>query len=110
VSAVPLSGLRKAYPSFELLSDDTQQVLFDDIACVFQARGFTPLNSSKIPIICGLLATAALTIATAYVTSETAVMSYISLAYLLSGVASASIWALVTAATPPDYIASSGSI
>jgi MFS family permease len=37
-------------------------------------------------------------------------MSYISLAYLLSGVASASIWALVTAAAPPDYIASSGSI
>jgi nitrate/nitrite transporter NarK len=37
-------------------------------------------------------------------------MSYVSLAYLLSGVASASIWALVTAAAPPDYIASSGSI
>lgn len=74
------------------------------------ARGFTPLNSRKIPIICGLLGTAALTIATAYAASETAVMSYVSLAYLLSGVASASIWALVTAAAPPDYIASSGSI
>jgi MFS family permease len=74
------------------------------------ARGFSPLNSRKIPIICGLLGTAALTIATAYAASETAVMSYISLAYMLSGVASASIWALVTAAAPPDYIASSGSI
>ena len=74
------------------------------------ARGFTPLNSRKVPIVCGLLATALLTIATAYTTSETAVMSYVSLAYLLSGVASASIWALVTAAAPPDYIASSGSI
>jgi nitrate/nitrite transporter NarK len=38
------------------------------------------------------------------------VMTYVSLAYLLSGVASASIWAIVTAAAPPDYIASSGSI
>jgi len=74
------------------------------------AHGFTPLNSRKIPIIVGLLGTAALTIATAYATSETAVMSYVSLAYLLSGVASASIWAIVTAAAPPDYIASSGSI
>jgi MFS family permease len=74
------------------------------------AHGFTPLNSRKIPIICGLLGTAALTIATAYATSETAVMSYVSLAYLLSGIASASIWAIVTAAAPPDYIASSGSI
>ena len=50
------------------------------------------------------------TIATAYAASEPAVMSYISLAYMLSGVASASIWALVTAAAPPDSIASSGSI
>jgi MFS family permease len=74
------------------------------------ARGFTPLNSRKIPIICGLLGTAALTIATAYATSEATVMTYVSLAYLLSGVASASIWAIVTAAAPPDYIASSGSI
>ena len=74
------------------------------------ARGFTPLNSRKIPIICGLLGTAALTIATAHATTETTVMSYVSLAYLLSGVASASIWAIVTAAAPPDYIASSGSI
>jgi nitrate/nitrite transporter NarK len=39
-----------------------------------------------------------------------AVMSYVSLAYLLSGIASASIWAIVTAAAPPDYIASCGSI
>jgi nitrate/nitrite transporter NarK len=53
---------------------------------------------------------AALTIATAYATSEATVMTYVSLAYLLSGVASASIWAIVTAAAPPDYIASSGSI
>jgi hypothetical protein len=30
------------------------------------AGGFSPLNSRKIPIICGLLGTAALTIATAY--------------------------------------------
>ena len=37
-------------------------------------------------------------------------MSYVSLAYLLSGVASASVWAIVTAAAPPDYVASSGSI
>lgn len=74
------------------------------------ARGFTPLNSRKLPIICGLLGTAALTIATAYATTQIAVMSYVSIAYLLSGVASASIWAIVTAAAPPDYIASSGSI
>ena len=74
------------------------------------ARGFTPFNSRKIPIICGLLGTAALTIATAYATSEAAVMSYVSLAYLLSGVASASVWAIVTSAAPPDYIAPSGSI
>jgi MFS family permease len=74
------------------------------------ARGFTPLNSRKIPIICGLLGTGALTIATAYAGSATAVMTCVSLAYFLSAIASASIWAIVTAAAPPDYVASSGSI
>jgi MFS family permease len=73
-------------------------------------RGFTPLNSRKIPIIFGLLGTGALTIATAYASSTTAVMTYISLAYFLSAIASASIWAIVTAAAPPDYVASTGSI
>jgi MFS family permease len=74
------------------------------------ARGFTPMTSRKIPIVFGLLGMATLTIATAYATSETEVMTFVSIAYFMGGIAGASTWALVSAAAPPDYVASCGSI
>jgi MFS family permease len=67
-------------------------------------------TSRKIPIVFGLLGMATLTIATAYATSETEVMTFVSIAYFMGGIAGASTWALVSAAAPPDYVASCGSI
>jgi sugar phosphate permease len=73
-------------------------------------HGFSPLNSRKIPICGGLLGSALLTIMTAYVSDNTLVITYISISYFLTGLSTASIWAIVTATAPPDYIASCGSI
>jgi cyanate permease len=73
-------------------------------------RGLSPLTSRKIPTIVGLCGTAALTIATAYTRDNNAVITLISLSYFLAGLSSAAIWAIVTAAAPPDYVGSYGSI
>ncbi len=53
---------------------------------------------------------AILTIATAYASDNTLVMTFISCSYFLAGVSSAAIWALATAAAPPDYVGSFGSL
>jgi MFS family permease len=72
--------------------------------------GFSPLTSRKIPTILGLCGTAALTIVTAYAHDNAVVIGLISLPYFLAGLSSAAIWAIVTAAAPPDYVGSYGSI
>jgi MFS family permease len=76
----------------------------------FCARGFAPLTARKIPTVTAFIGTAALTIATAYAGSNTAVVTLISFSYLLSGLSSAAIWSMVTASAPPDYVGSFGSI
>jgi MFS family permease len=73
-------------------------------------RGFTPLACRKIPLVSGLIGMAAVTIATAYASDNAVVIFYISVAYFLGGLSSAAIWAIVTAAAPPDYVGSFGSI
>jgi MFS family permease len=73
-------------------------------------RGFSPLTSRKIPTVLGLCGTAVLTIVTAHTHDNNAVITLISLSYFLAGLSSAAIWAIVTAAAPPDYVGSFGSI
>jgi MFS family permease len=73
-------------------------------------RGFSPLACRKIPLVSGMVGMAVVTIATAYASDNTLVIFYISIAYFLGGLSSAAIWAIVTAAAPPDYIGSFGSI
>jgi MFS family permease len=72
--------------------------------------GYSPLTSRKIPTVLGFCGTAALTIATAYAHDNQVVITLISLSYFLAGLSSAAIWAIVTAAAPPDYVGSYGSI
>lgn len=74
------------------------------------ARGVSPLNSRKFPVATALTATAAFTVIAAYSTTSGTALTFLSLAVFFSSIAGATIWALVTAATPQNYIASSGSI
>jgi nitrate/nitrite transporter NarK len=74
------------------------------------ARGVTPLNSRKIPIISGIIGTATCRILAAYSGGLTSAMIFISAAVFFSTITSRTVWALVTAAAPPNYVASIGSI
>lgn len=74
------------------------------------ARGISPLNSRKIPVAVGLVGVAVFTVIAAYATTNSSALTYLSAAVFFSGLAGATIWALVTAATPQNYVASSGSI
>jgi sugar phosphate permease len=73
-------------------------------------RGFSPLACRKIPLVPSMIVMAIVTIATAYTNDSAMIVFYISIAYFLGGVSTAAIWAMVTAAAPPDYIGSFGSI
>jgi MFS family permease len=74
------------------------------------ARGVTPLNSRKIPIIGGIIGMATCTILAAYSGGLTSAMIFISAAVFFSTITSGTVWALVTAAAPPNYVTSIGSI
>jgi MFS family permease len=74
------------------------------------AAGFSPINSRKIPIVIGLIGTATLTVGAAFAQSAGLAITLVSVAVLFSNCASATIWGIVTAAAPPNYVASLGSI
>jgi MFS family permease len=74
------------------------------------ATGYSPVISRKIPIIVGLTGTAVLTVGAAFAQSAGLAITLVSIAVLFSNCASATIWGLVTAAAPPNYVASLGSI
>ncbi len=74
------------------------------------ARGFTPLNSRKIPIATALVATAGFTVLAAYATSAATALAFLSAAVFFSAVAGGTIWALVSAAAPQHMVASCGSL
>ena len=74
------------------------------------AAGVSPVLSRKIPIICGLTGTAVLTVAAAFAQSPGLAIGLVGVAVFFSNCASATIWGLVTAAAPPNYVASLGSI
>ncbi len=74
------------------------------------ARGVSPINARKIPIAAGLIATAVFTVLAAYATTATSALALLSAAVFFSSVAGGTIWALVSAAAPPNMVASCGSI
>ncbi len=74
------------------------------------ARGYTPMMSRKIPIIAGLAGMAIFTIPAALTDSWQLALFFICLSVFCGNVSSATSWALVTAAAPPNYVASIGSI
>jgi MFS family permease len=74
------------------------------------ASGVSLINSRKVLIVVGLLGTAALTVGAAFAQSAGLAITLASIAVLFSNCASATIWAIVTATAPPNYVASLGSI
>jgi MFS family permease len=73
-------------------------------------RGFSPINSRKYPIVCGLLGMALFTVPAALTHSADLAIFFIAIAMFFGNISSTTSWALVTAVAPPNYVASLGSI
>jgi MFS family permease len=74
------------------------------------SRGFAPITSRKLPLICGLLGMAFFTVPAALTQNANLAVLNISAAVFCGCVATANAWALVTVTAPANYVASLGSI
>ncbi len=77
---------------------------------VLSRRGFSTINSCKIPIVCSLSGVVLCTVLAAYSSSSISAVVYISFSMLLIMSGSTAAWALATVAAPQNYAASLGSI
>jgi MFS family permease len=73
-------------------------------------RGFSPVNSRKVPLVGALVGIAAFTIAAAEVSSNTLAVGCITLAMMCGSMASGLYWALASAIAPSNCTASAGSL
>lgn len=73
-------------------------------------RGFSTINSCKIPVVTSLAAVVLCTLLAAYSSSSLLAVIYISLSMFLLMVGSTAAWAMATVAAPKNYAASLGSI
>jgi MFS family permease len=74
------------------------------------ARGFSPVNSRKLPIICGLIGMAVFTFIAAEAQSNFVAVACISLAVFCNGGSSGMSWSLASVAAPANCTASLGSM
>jgi cyanate permease len=74
------------------------------------ARGFSPVNSRKLPIICGLIGMALFTFIAAEAQSNFVAVACISLAVFCNGGSSGMSWSLASVAAPANCTASLGSM
>ena len=74
------------------------------------ARGVSPINSCKIPVVIGLAGMAGFTIVTALTPSTLVAVIAVSTALAFNGMAGAMCWALASVAAPRHCTASLGSI
>ena len=98
------------YAAIPELCGMTGSLLGGALADRLAAAGLSPVDSRKYPIAVALIGVAIFTLAAAYATTSTAALIWLCAAVFCSSVAGATIWALVNAAAPPEYVASSGSI
>ncbi|HEX5481570.1 MAG TPA: MFS transporter, partial [Terriglobia bacterium] len=80
------------------------------ICDILSRRGFSTINSCKIPIVCVLFAVVVCTVLAAYSSSSLLAVGYISVSFFLVSGGSSAAWAMATVAAPQDYAASLGSI
>jgi sugar phosphate permease len=73
-------------------------------------RGFSPINSRKIPVIIGLLGMVVFTVVAAETPSDLAAVAAISAALMFGASASGMSWALASVAAPANCTASLGAI
>jgi sugar phosphate permease len=73
-------------------------------------HGRSPVASRRTAVVIAMLGMVAFTIPAALVESNTVALACISVVIFLANAASASSWALATAAAPPNRVASLGSI
>jgi sugar phosphate permease len=77
---------------------------------VLSRRGFSAINSCKIPIIAALSGVVLCTVLAAYSSSSTFAVVCISISLFLLNGSSTAAWAMATVAAPKNYAASLGSI
>lgn len=77
---------------------------------VLSRRGFSTINSCKIPVVCALCGVVLCTVLAAYSSSSFFAVVYISLSMFLTMASGAAAWAMATVAGPQSYAASLGSI
>jgi sugar phosphate permease len=80
------------------------------IADRLMQRGFSPVNSRKIPVIVGLLGMVAFTVVAAETESDVLAVAAISAALMFGASASGMSWALASVAAPANCTASLGAI
>jgi MFS family permease len=85
-------------------------VLGGYVADILLRRGVAPMKSRRYPAAIALLATAACTVAAAYVDSNTLAIAFISAALFLGYIASVCAWALSSVAAPTNCTASLGAM
>jgi sugar phosphate permease len=77
---------------------------------VLSRRGFSAINSCKIPIVCALFGVVLCTALAAYSSSSLFAVVCISISLFLLNGSSTAAWAMATIAAPKNYTASLGSI
>jgi MFS family permease len=73
-------------------------------------RGYSPVNSRKVPLVAGLIGVAVFTIGAAEVTSNVLSVGCITLAMMCGAMCSGLYWALASAIAPSNCTASAGSL
>jgi len=73
-------------------------------------RGFSTINSCKVPLVCALSGVVLCTVLAAYSSSSLLAVIYISMSMFLIMAGSTAAWAMATVAAPRNYAASLGSI
>jgi sugar phosphate permease len=77
---------------------------------ILSRRGFSAIDSCKIPIVCALFGVVLCTVLAAYGSSNLFAVVCISLSLFLLNGSSTAAWAMATVAAPQNYAASLGSI
>jgi MFS family permease len=77
---------------------------------ILARRGFSTINSCKIPVVCALFGIVLCTVLAAYSSSSSMAVGYISLSMFLIMAGSTGAWAMATVAAPQNYAASLGSM
>ena len=101
------TGIAAAIPYIFAVTGGVTGGLFADR---LMARGWTPINSRKLPLCLGMLGVTAFIVAAATVPSNAAAVACLSVVFFCGTVATTNAWALVSVVAPANRTASLGSL